>query len=321
MSSAALSTCRSDDRVGTAGHRRSVAILPFRSAERFGGAKREIVFRHAGFLKRGFYYRVSRFSSGEFHKFRVRSLVGLIPMLGVEIIREDESTYLTNFMSNLNWFIKNRPDLAGHACHTETRNGVRCHVLSIVDSAQLARIVARLFDPEEFLSSNGIRSLSKFHEQTPFAFADNEVRYTPGDADVNIKGGNSNWRGPVWFPTSYLILESLVKFADAFRDTELAGADLKNPEFLEQGATRIRDMAGEIANRMIGIFRRDGDGNRPVFGESKEFQENPHWRDCLTFNEFFHGDTGAGLGASHQTGWTGLVANMIDEWRRKTPAK
>jgi len=256
--------------------------------------------------KEGFFYDVLRFSSGEFHKFRVRSLVGLIPMLGVEIIREDESTYLTNFMSNLNWFIKNRPDLVGHACHTETRNGVRCHVLSIVDSAQLTRILARLFDPEEFLSSNGIRSLSKFHARNPFAFANNEVKYRPADATEKIKGGNSNWRGPVWFPTSYLILESLVKFADAFGDAE----------FREQGGAKIRDMAGEIANRMIGIFRRDHNGKRPVFGESKKFQEDPHWRDCLPFHEFFHGDTGAGLGASHQTGWTGLVANMIDEWRR-----
>ena len=131
-------------------------------------------------------------------------------------------------MSNLKWFIKNRPDLVGHACHTETRNGVRCHVLSIVDSAQLTRILARLFDPDEFLSPNGIRSLSKFHAASPFAFAHNEVQYTPADATEKIKGGNSNWRGPVWFPTSYLILESLVKFADAFSNTELASPDLGN---------------------------------------------------------------------------------------------
>jgi hypothetical protein len=271
--------------------------------------------------KEGFFYDVLRFSSGEFHKFRVRSLVGLIPMLGVEIIREDESTCWTNFMQNLRWFIKNRSDLVGHACHTETRNGVRCHVLSIVDSAQLTRILARLFDPEEFLSSHGIRSLSKFHQHSPFTFANNEVKYTPADATAKIKGGNSNWRGPVWFPTSYLILESLVKFAEAFSDLQLAGTDFANPKLMEQGGAKIREMAGEIADRMIGIFRRDGDGKRPVFGTAQKFQEDPHWRDCLTFHEFFHGDTGAGLGASHQTGWTGLVANMIDEWRRKTPAK
>ena len=258
--------------------------------------------------KEGFFYDVLRFSSGEFHKFRVRSLVGLIPMLGVELIREDESKHLTHFMANVNWFIKNRPDLVGHACHTDIRDGVRCHVLSIVDRAQLTRILQRLFDPEEFLSSAGIRSLSKFHERSPFAFANNEVRYTPAEADVKIKGGNSNWRGPVWFPTSYLILESVLKFADAFGD------DLGSSR-----GPKLRAMAGEIANRMIGIFRLDRNGKRPVFGDAKKFQEDPHWRECLPFHEFFHGDTGAGLGASHQTGWTGLVANMIDEWRRKDP--
>jgi len=258
--------------------------------------------------KEGFFYDVLRFSSGEFHKFRVRSLVGLIPMLGVELIREDESKHLTHFLANVNWFIKNRPDLVGHACHTDIRDGVRCHVLSIVDRAQLTRILQRLFDPEEFLSSAGIRSLSKFHERSPFAFANNEVRYTPAEADVKIKGGNSNWRGPVWFPTSYLILESVLKFADAFGD------DLKGSR-----GPKLRAMAGEIANRMIGIFRLDRNGKRPVFGNAKKFQEDPHWRECLPFHEFFHGDTGAGLGASHQTGWTGLVANMIDEWRRKDP--
>jgi hypothetical protein len=134
------------------------------------------------------------------------------------------------------------------------------------------------------------------------------VRYTPAEADVKIKGGNSNWRGPVWFPTSYLILESVLKFADAFGD------DLKGSR-----GPKLRAMAGEIADRMIGIFRLDRNGKRPVFGNAKKFQEDPHWRECLPFHEFFHGDTGAGLGASHQTGWTGLVANMIDEWRRKDP--
>jgi hypothetical protein len=229
-------------------------------------------------------------------------------MLGVELIREDESKHLTHFLANVNWFIKNRPDLVGHACHTDIRDGVRCHVLSIVDRSQLTRILQRLFDPEEFLSSAGIRSLSKFHERSPFAFANNEVRYTPAEADVKIKGGNSNWRGPVWFPTSYLILESLLKFADAFGD------DLKGSR-----GPKLRAMAGEIADRMIGIFRLDRNGKRPVFGNAKKFQEDLHWRECLPFHEFFHGDTGAGLGASHQTGWTGLVANMIDEWRRKDP--
>src|SRR5580704_2552684 len=260
--------------------------------------------------KEGFCYDVLRFSSGEFHKFRVRSLVGLIPMLGVEIIREDESTCWTNFMQNLRWFIKNRSDLVGHACHTETRNGVRCHVLSIVDRRQLRRILERVFDPDEFLSPHGLRSLSKYHERNPFHFAGRELRYEPAEAEVKLKGGNSNWRGPVWFPTSFLLIESLCKFSEAF-----------GPEFTVSAAgcegrpLTPREMARELSERMIGLFRRGADGRRPVYGGTRKFQEDPHWRDLHLFYEYFHGDNGAGLGASHQTGWTALVANLIDDWR------
>ncbi len=185
---------------------------------------------------------------------------------------------------------------------------MRCHVLSIVDRHQLSRILERLFDPDEFLSPTGIRSLSKFHERHPFAFGESEVRYSPAEADVKIKGGNSNWRGPLWFPTTYLIIESLVKFSDAF------GPDFRVAAPGSGGKpVTPRAMAAEIARRMIGIFRRDSSGRRPVFGDAAKFQQDPHWRDHLLFYEYFHGDTGAGLGASHQTGWTGLVANLIDE--------
>jgi hypothetical protein len=256
----------------------------------------------------GFFYDVLRYTNGDFHKFRVRSLVGLIPMFAVEFLREDELKHLSYFPGSLNWFIKNRPDLVGSACYSEVRDGVRCHVLSIVDRHQLSRILERLFHPDEFLSPTGIRSLSKFHEHSPFAFGESEVRYSPAEADVKIKGGNSNWRGPIWFPTTYLIIESLVKFSEAF------GPDFKVAAAGSNGKpVTPRVMAAEIARRMIGIFRRDSSGRRPVFGDAAKFQQDPHWRDHLLFYEYFHGDTGMGLGASHQTGWTGLVANLIDE--------
>jgi hypothetical protein len=256
----------------------------------------------------GFFYDVLRYTNGDFHKFRVRSLVGLIPMFAVEFLREDELKQLSYFPGSINWFIKNRPDLVGSACYSETRDGVRCHVLSIVDRHQLSRILERLFDPDEFLSPTGIRSLSKFHEHSPFAFGESEVRYSPAEADVKIKGGNSNWRGPLWFPTTYLIIESLVKFSEAF------GPDFKVAAPGSGGKpVTPRAMAAEIARRMIAIFGRDSSGRRPVFGDAAKFQQDPHWRDYLLFYEYFHGDTGAGLGASHQTGWTGLVANLIDE--------
>ncbi len=256
----------------------------------------------------GFFYDVLRHPNGDSHKFRVRSLVGLIPMFAVEFLREDELERLPHFRNALNWFIKNRPEAVGSACYTEVRDGVKGHVLSILDRAQLVRILERLFDPEEFLSAYGIRSLSKHHEHFPFSFGGSEVRYSPAEAEAKIKGGNSNWRGPVWFPTGYLIIESLRKFSDAFGedfDVAACGEDKR--------ALSPKTMAREIAQRMIGLFRRDATGRRPVFGDVRKFRDDPHWRDHLLFYEYFHGDTGMGLGASHQTGWTGLVANLIDE--------
>jgi hypothetical protein len=136
------------------------------------------------------------------------------------------------------------------------------------------------------------------------------VRYEPAEADVKIKGGNSNWRGPIWFPTSYLLIESLLKFGDAYG----AGYTVQAPA--SERPMAPAEMAREIANRMIAMFTRDAQGQRRIYGGTAKFQNDPHWRDLLLFNEYFHGDNGAGLGANHQTGWTGLVANLIDEWRR-----
>ena len=176
---------------------------------------------------------------------------------------------------------------------------------------QFVKLCQRLWDHNEFLSPAGIRSLSKVHEKHPFIFEGREVRYEPAEADCKIKGGNSNWRGPIWFPTSFLIIESLVKFSRAFGSDFAVPTPATGERLISPG-----EMAAEIANRMIGLFRRDAEGKRPIFGGTSKFQEDPYWRDCLLFNEYFHGDNGAGLGANHQTGWTGLVANLIAEWRR-----
>jgi hypothetical protein len=259
----------------------------------------------------GFFYDVLRFPNGAFHKFRVRSLVGLIPLFAVEVLEDSELREFPRFLSSVDWFIRNRPELVGRASYTETRNGSRAHILSIVDKDQLRRILERVWDPDEFLSDAGIRSLSRFHWDHPFTFGSSQVRYEPAEEDVKVKGGNSNWRGPIWFPTSYLLVESLVKFSEAF------GPDfaLATPAATGQRVTP-RTMAEDIARRLIGIFQRRADGRRPVYGGTVKFQTDPHWRDYLLFFEHFHGDNGAGLGASHQTGWTSLVASLIDEWRR-----
>jgi hypothetical protein len=259
----------------------------------------------------GFFYDVLRYPNGAFHKFVVRSLVGLIPLYAVEVLDDDELEPFPAFRTDVTWFIKNRPDLVGQACFTKTRNGKPHHTLSIVDRHQLEKLLQRLWDPQEFLSDGGFRSLSKFHEHHPFSFGGSEVRYEPAEADVKLKGGNSNWRGPIWFPTSFLLIESLVKFAEAHGDEFAVVTPGTGGRALS-----LRAMARDVADRMIRLFTRGPDGRRRIYGGTERFQADPHWRDCLLFNEYFHGDNGAGLGANHQTGWTGLVANLIDEWRR-----
>ena len=258
----------------------------------------------------GFFYDVLRHRDGTFNKFKVRSLVGLIPLYAIDVLEEDKVDDLPVFISNVHWFIRNRPDLVGQACYQEERDGRRRHVLAIVDRNQLTRLLQRLWDESEFLSPGGIRSLSKYHDRHPFVFGHASVRYEPAEADVKIKGGNSNWRGPIWFPTSYLLIESLRKFGHAYGD----GYAVNAPASTRPVAPA--EMAREIANRMIAMFTRNRNGQRRIYGGTARFQTDPYWRDLLLFNEYFHGDNGAGLGANHQTGWTGLVANLIDEWRR-----
>jgi hypothetical protein len=259
----------------------------------------------------GFFYDVLRYPNGSFHKFRVRSLVGLIPLFAIDVIDENELSSFPIFITDVHWFIRNRPDLVGQACYTESRDGRTRDILSIVDRHQLELLLKRVWDETEFLSPAGIRSLSKFHQDHPFSFGSGTVRYEPAEADVKIKGGNSNWRGPIWFPTSYLLIEAFAKFSRAFGPEFTVTA----PASLGRAMTPA-EMAREVADRMIGMFTRGADGRRPIYGGTERFQADPHWRDCLLFNEYFHGDNGAGLGANHQTGWTGLVANLIDEWRR-----
>ena len=259
----------------------------------------------------GFFYDVLRYPDGSFHKFRVRSLVGLIPLYAIERLEVDWIESFPEFSANLEWFSENRQDLVQRVSHRIQHEGVDVHVLAIVDEDQTKQILERLIDPAEFLSDYGIRSLSKFHEQHPYVFGNSEVRYEPAESDNKIKGGNSNWRGPVWFPTSFLMIESLRKLGKAYGPF----FSVRVPDGSGREVT-LTEMAGEIANRMISIFTRNEEGNRPVYGGSRKFQEDPHWRDHVLFYEYFHGDNGAGIGASHQTGWTALVASLIDEWRR-----
>jgi hypothetical protein len=259
----------------------------------------------------GFFYDVVRFPDGHFSKFRIRSLVGLIPLFAVERLETEWIKPFPEFTNAFHWFMRHRPELVRDVVHENIIQGQTTYALTILDAGQLTRIMERLFDPAEFLSDYGIRSLSKAHLQHPFDFDGQVVKYEPAESEVKIKGGNSNWRGPLWFPTTFLLIESLRKLAKAFGPGFAVGVSPTDGRPLTFPA-----MARAIADRLIRIFTRGADGRRPVYGGQGKFQTDPHWRDLICFYEYFHGDNGAGLGAAHQTGWTGLVASLIDEWRQ-----
>lgn len=255
-----------------------------------------------------FFYDVLRYPDGHFEKLRVRSLVGLIPLYAVERLETEWTSQFPEFTSNLNWFLKNRQSLVQQCVTRIPGKKGETFALSIVNREQLLRMLQTLCDPEEFLSDYGLRSMSKLHRDAPFVLGGNQVSYEPGEAESKIKGGNSNWRGPIWFPTAFLMIESLRKLAKAYGD-DVSVVDAQGKRWT------IGDIARTHAERLISVFARDANGLRPQSGSIAKFQNDPHWRDYLHFHEYFHGDTGVGLGAAHQTGWTGLIASLIDEWR------
>jgi hypothetical protein len=252
-----------------------------------------------------FFYDVLSYPNGQFSEFRVRSLVGLIPLFAVEILEEEEMALLPEFKRNFEWFLRNRQELT-HDCVLPI--GQKGFLLTLVNEEHLKGILQYVWDPEEFRSDYGLRSLSKFHQKQPFYYQERQVGYEPGESLERIKGGNSNWRGPVWMAPTYLLTLSLKEFARAFGEHFTISVVNEKP-------MGLMPMAHSFAGRIIRLFTLDPQGIRPVLGESFPFARDPHWRDYPLFYEFFHGDTGKGLGASHQTGWSGLVANFIDEYR------
>jgi hypothetical protein len=259
----------------------------------------------------GFFYDMLVHPDGKADAFRVRSLVGLIPLYAFERLELPWLEPFAEFKKSFNWFIENRKDLVDGVCFPIERNGSVTYVLAAFEPAQLLGILRRVLDAAEFMSPFGVRSLSKYHEAHPFYFGGQEVRYEPAESEAKLKGGNSNWRGPIWFPVNFMMIEALRKVGTAF------GPTLVVPRAGPDGsAVPMRVVAEDLANRLIRLFVRGEDGTRPVFGDTPKLQTDPHFRDYILFFEYFHGDTGKGLGASHQTGWTALVAALIDEWRR-----
>ncbi|HXH49162.1 MAG TPA: glucosidase [Terriglobia bacterium] len=260
----------------------------------------------------GFYYDALHLPGGDSFPMKVRSLVGLIPLFAVETLEPELLDRLPGFKRRLDWFIDNRPDLIDNVACMRTRGKGERRLLSIVDRDKLRRVLAVMLDEREFLSPYGIRALSQVHRDNPYRLGVNgnsyQVSYEPAESSTGLFGGNSNWRGPIWFPVNFLIIESLQKFHHYLGDEY----KVEFPTGSGQMMT-LWEVAGEISRRLTRIFLRGQDGRRPVFGGIDKFQNDPHWNDLILFHEYFHGDIGAGIGASHQTGWTGLVAKLIEQ--------
>lgn len=260
----------------------------------------------------GFYYDVLHLPNGEQTRLKVRSMVGLIPLFAVETIEPELLEKLPEFKKRLEWFIQNRPDLRKNVACMQTPGVGERRLLSIVSQDKLRRILQKMLDENEFFSPHGIRSVSHFHAEHPYIFYVNDqeyrVDYTPGESVTSLFGGNSNWRGPVWFPVNYLLIEYLQKFHHYLGDDFKVECPTGSGQMLT-----LWDVTTMISERLMGIFLQDESGKRPVYGDIEKFQTDPHWQDLILFYEYFHGDNGAGIGASHQTGWTGLVAKLIQQ--------
>jgi hypothetical protein len=219
---------------------------------------------------------------------------------------------LPGFKRRLEWFLNNRPDLTDNIACMKTHGRGERRLLSIATEKQLRAILRYMLDEAEFLSPYGVRALSRYHRDHPYTLnvmgTEHRVGYEPGESTTGLFGGNSNWRGPIWFPVNFLLLESLQKFH------HYLGDDFKVEFPTGSGkAMTLWDIAGELSRRMTSLFLRDDNGRRPVFGNLEKFQTDPHWRDFVLFHEYFHGDSGAGVGASHQTGWTGIVTKLMQQ--------
>jgi hypothetical protein len=262
--------------------------------------------------KDGFYYDVLQRGNNQHARLKIRSYVGLIPLFAIETLEPDLLDMLPNFRRRMEWFIKYRPQLLENiAPISQPKMGER-RLLCIINQEQLTRILRCMLDPAEFLSDYGLRSLSKYHEQHPYSFdldgVNYDLRYEPAESSTHLFGGNSNWRGPVWYPINYLMIESLQKYHHYYGDDFKVEMPTGSGNYIALDA-----VASDLSQRLEKIFLKDNNGKRATFGDNDTFQSDAQWRDNIPFYEYFHGDSGAGLGASHQTGWTALVAKLIQQ--------
>jgi hypothetical protein len=270
----------------------------------------------------GFYYDLLRLPDGNAQRLKVRSLVGLLPLCATSVIEKEHREKVPNAMASLMERLRRMPELkeSMHPTGPGHFGVAERGILALVNPERLRRILTRMLDEEEFLSPYGIRSISKFHKQNPYVlYADGQeyrVDYLPAESNTGMFGGNSNWRGPVWMPVNALLIRALQQFylyyGDNFKiECPTGSGNLMN----------LFEVSKEISNRLTKIFTLNEEGRRPVFGGTEKFQTDPNWRDYVLFYEYFHGDNGAGLGASHQTGWTGVVAKLIQLYGIIDPEK
>ena len=258
----------------------------------------------------GFYYDVLHRRTGERQPVQARSMVGLLPLAATTTLGATTLAKLPKFAANLRWFEKHKPQFASYIMHTHTMGEHESRLLALVSPERMVRLLQRMLDENEFLSLHGLRALSKSHAEHPFVLRIGDfvasVDYEPAESTSGLFGGNSNWRGPVWFPVNYLLIESLQRYARFFSDDMKVEHPSRSGDFQTLG-----DVADDLSWRLVALFLEDVNGRRPVHGSANKFDTDPTWHSMLPFHEYFHGETGAGLGASHQTGWTGLVANLI----------
>jgi hypothetical protein len=258
----------------------------------------------------GFFYDVLAYSDGGRAPLRVRSMVGLLPLAATTTLGTSTLAELPDFAGRFRWFLEHKPAYRGVVGATHERGAGLGRLLAVVDEHRLLRILAVMLDEREFLSPHGLRALSARHRDEPFtidlAGASYTVDYEPGESTSGLFGGNSNWRGPIWFPVNYLVIEALRRYARFYGDDLL----IEHPTGSGRRIT-LHEVADDLSARLVSLFTSGDDGRRPVLGEEKLFQSDARWHDLIPFHEYFHGDTGRGVGATHQTGWTALVADLI----------
>jgi len=257
-----------------------------------------------------FFYDQIRLSDGSTQKMRIRSLVGLIPLFAAEVLDESDITENPIFRDRMNWFAENRPDLASLVSRWSETKGPGKHLVSLLRGYRMKSLLKYMLDENEFLSDYGIRSVSKYHLDNPYQVKVDgtqfSIKYTPAESDSGLFGGNSNWRGPIWMPMNYLLIESLHKFYQYYGDDYKIECPTGSGNFMN-----LQQVAVELYRRVSNLFLRDAEGKRAVFGHYNKMQNDPEFKDYILFHEYFDGDNGRGVGASHQTGWTGLVANCL----------